>query len=170
MIDGTTIPVGFELPADESIPIIDVGKSWIDEQLIATSIIIGKVAVCLFLLSFCIDSMALIPRGVAAPFIPSIFAEMFIETYLRLSSERLFLPNILFIIGDSNLDSFCDNPHCSRIEKSPIQMAYIASSSSDKETALFDAVSIPDKTLWGSKKQRAIMLETKRITQILFIV
>ena len=51
------------------------------------------------------------------------FAEMFIDTYLLLSSERLLLPNILFIIGDSNLESFSARPHFSRIEKSPSQIA-----------------------------------------------
>ena len=76
------------------------------EQLIATNIIIAKVAVSLFLLSFCIDSMAFMPSGVAAPFMPKRFADIFIETYCLLSAERLFLPNILFIIGDRNLDNF----------------------------------------------------------------
>lgn len=93
------------------------------EQLIAISIIIGKVIVVLSLLSFCIDSMALMPSGVAAPPIPKRFAEIFIETYLRLSSERLFLPKILFIIGDNNLDNFLESPLCSKIENNPIQIA-----------------------------------------------
>ncbi len=123
MVEGKIIDVGFLLPAFESIAIIDVGKNWTLEQLMAISIIIGKVMVVLSLLSFCIDSMAFIPSGVAAPLIPRRFAEMFIETYFRLSSERLFLPNILFIIGERSLDNFFDNPLCSKIEKSPIQIA-----------------------------------------------
>ncbi len=123
IIEGNIIDEGFLLPALASMPIIEVGRSWTLEQLIAISIIIGKVMVVLFLLSFCIDSMALIPRGVAAPPMPSKFAEMFIETNWRLSSERLFLPKILFIIGDRSLDNFLDSPLCSKIEKSPIQIA-----------------------------------------------
>ena len=123
IVDGRIIEVGFLLPAFESIAIIEVGKNWTLEQLIAISIIIGKVIVFLFLLSFCIDSIAFIPRGVAAPPIPRRFAEMFIETYFRLSSERLFLPNILFIIGERNLDNFFDKPLCSKIENKPIQIA-----------------------------------------------
>ena len=122
-IDGKIMPDGFLLPALESMPIIDVGKIWILEQLIAISIIIGKVMVSFFVLSFCIDSMALIPSGVAAPLIPSKFADMFIETYLRLSSERLFLPKILFIIGDRSLETFFESPLCSKMENNPIQMA-----------------------------------------------
>ncbi len=122
-IDGKIMPDGFLLPAFESIPIIDVGKIWILEQLIAISIIIGNVMVSFFVLSFCIDSMALIPSGVAAPLIPSRFADMFIETYLRLSSERLFLPKILFIIGDRSLETFFESPLCSKMENKPIQMA-----------------------------------------------
>ena len=121
--DGNIIEEGFELPAFASIPIIDVGKSCTLEQLITTNIIMGKVAVFLSGLPFCIDSIAFIPIGVAAPPIPSKFAEIFIDTYCRLSSERLHLPNILFIIGESNLESFFDSPLFSRIEKSPIQMA-----------------------------------------------
>ena len=121
--DGKIIPDGFELPAEDSIPIIDVGSSCMLEQLIAISIIIGKVTVFLFWLSFCIDSIALIPRGVAAPLIPRRFADIFIETYLLLSSERLFLPNILFIIGDRSFETFFDSPLCSKIENNPIQMA-----------------------------------------------
>ena len=93
------------------------------EQEIAISRIIGKLMVDLSGLSFCIDSIAFIPSGVAAPFIPNRFAEMFIDTYLLLSAERLLLPNILFIIGDSNLESFSARPHFSRIEKSPSQIA-----------------------------------------------
>ena len=53
----------------------------------AISIIIGKVITFLLGLSFCIDSIAFIPSGVAAPLIPSRFAEIFIDTYLLLSSE-----------------------------------------------------------------------------------
>ena len=123
MIDGKIMPVGFELPAFDSMPIIDVGRSWTLEQLMVISIIIGKVAVWWFGLFFCIDSIALIPKGVAAPLIPSKFAEIFMDTYRLLSSERLFLPNILFIIGDRNLETFCEKPLCSKIEKMPIQMA-----------------------------------------------
>ena len=70
------------------------------------SIIMGKDAVDLSLLSFCIDSMAFIPRGVAAPPIPRRFAEMFIDTYCLDSFERLHLPKILFIMGDRKWDSF----------------------------------------------------------------
>ena len=121
--DGKIIDDGFELPAFASIPIIEVGNSWTLEQLIAINIIIGKVTTDLFLLSFCIDSMAFIPRGVAAPLIPRRFAEMFIDTYFLLSSERLFLPKILFIIGDSSLDTFWESPLFSKMEKIPSQMA-----------------------------------------------
>lgn len=122
-IDGMIMPVGFLLPAVASIPIIDVGKSWTLEQEIAMSITIGNVILFLFGLSFCIDSIALIPSGVAAPLIPRRFAEIFIDTYLLLSSERLLLPKILFIIGESSLDSFWDSPLFSKIAKSPSQMA-----------------------------------------------
>lgn len=121
--EGRIIDDGFELPAFASMPIIEVGKSWTLEQLITISIIMGKVAVLLFELSFCIDSMALIPRGVAAPPMPRRLAEMFIETYCLLSSERLFLPNILFIIGERSLDTFFARPLFSRIENKPIQIA-----------------------------------------------
>ena len=79
-IDGRIIDVGFELPAETNIPIIDVGKSWTLEQEMAINIIIGNVTTNLFGLSFCIDSIALIPRGVAAPLIPNKFAEIFIDT------------------------------------------------------------------------------------------
>ena len=123
MIDGKIMLVGLELPAFVSIPIIDVGRSCTLEQLIAISKIIGSVTVDLFLLSFYMDSIALIPRGVAAPLIPRRFADMFIETYFLLSSERLFLPKILFIMGDSSLDTFFESPLCSKIENKPIQMA-----------------------------------------------
>ena len=51
IIDEKIIDDGLELPAFASIPIIDVGKSCTLEQLIAISIIIGKVIVFLFLLS-----------------------------------------------------------------------------------------------------------------------
>ena len=123
IIDGAMIEVGFLLPAFASMPIIDVGRSCTLEQLIAISIIMGKVTTDLFLLSFCIDSMAFMPSGVAAPLIPSRFAEMFIETYFLLSSERLFLPNILFIIGDSNLDTLLDIPLCSKMPNRPNHIA-----------------------------------------------
>lgn len=122
-IDGKIMPEGFLLPAFESIPIIDVGKSWTLEQLIAMSIIIGNVTSCLLGLSFCIDSMAFIPSGVAAPLIPRRFAEMFIETYCLLSSERLFLPKILFIIGDRSFDTAFEMPHLPKISKRPSQIA-----------------------------------------------
>ena len=140
------------------------------EQLIATNIIIGKVAVSLWGLSFCIASIAFMPNGVAAPLIPSKFADMFIETYCLLSAERLFLPNILFIIGDRRWDNFFDNPLCSKILNSPTQIAYTAQSSSESFTALLDAVKRPDKTLVGLLKHRAIRLEMKSIIQILFIL
>jgi len=123
IIEGIIIDDGFLLFALASIPTIEVGKSCTLEQLIATSIIIENVAVDLCLLSFCIDSMAFMPRGVAAPPIPNRFAEIFIETNFLLSSERLFFPKILFIIGDNNFDIFLDKPLRSRIEKSPIQIA-----------------------------------------------
>ena len=106
IIDGSMIPEGLLLPAEASIPIIEVGNICTLEHEIAISIIMGKVTVDLLWFSFCIDSMALIPRGVAAPLIPRRFAEMFIDTYFLLSSERLLLPNILFIIGESSLDTF----------------------------------------------------------------
>ena len=122
-IEGKIIDDGFLLPAFASIPIIEVGSSCMLEQLIAISIIIGNVTDFLFGLSFCIDSIAFIPRGVAAPPIPRRFAEIFIDTYLRLSSERLFLPKIFVIIGDNNLDNFFDRPLCSKIENNPIQIA-----------------------------------------------
>lgn len=51
------------------------------EQLIAINIIIGKVIVVLLLLFFCIDSIAFMPSGVAAPLIPRRFADIFMETY-----------------------------------------------------------------------------------------
>lgn len=123
IIDGKMMAVGFLLPADASMPIIDVGSSCTLEQDIAISIIIGKVTVFLFGLSFCIDSIALMPSGVAAPLMPRRFAEMFIETYFLLSSERLLLPNNLFIIGDRSLDNFWDNPLFSSMPKSPSQIA-----------------------------------------------
>lgn len=122
-IDGKIIDDGFVLPALLNMPIIEVGKNWTLEQLIAISIIIGKVTVVLSLLSFCIDSIAFMPSGVAAPLIPSMFAEIFIDTYFLLSSERLFLPNNLFIIGDRSLDSLFDSPLFSRMVKRPIHMA-----------------------------------------------
>ena len=123
IIDGKMIDVGFLLSAETNIPIIEVGRSWMLEHEIAISIIIGKVTTDLFGLSFCIDSIALIPSGVAAPLIPKRFADMFIDTYFLLSAERLLLPNILFIIGDSNLESFSDSPHFSSMEKRPSQIA-----------------------------------------------
>lgn len=169
-IEGKIIAVGFVLPEFASIPITDVGRNWMLEQLIAMSIIIGNETTFLSLLSFCIDSIALIPSGVAAPFMPSKFADIFIETYFLLSSERLFLPNILFIIGESSLDNFLDNPLCSKMENTPIQIAYIAHSSNDNLTALFDADKSPDKTCVGSKTHRAITLEINSTIQILFIV
>ena len=162
--------MGSLLPADASIPIIEVGKSWTLEQDMAISIIIGNVTCNLFLLSFCIDSMALMPRGVAAPLIPSRFAEIFIDTYLLLSSERLLLPKILFIIGDRSLDNFCDNPLFSSIEKSPSHIAYMAHNSKESLTALFEADSSPDKTLLGSAKHSEITLVANKIIQIIFIV
>ena len=121
--DGKMIDVGFLLSAEINIPIIDVGNSWTLEHDMAISIIIGKVTTDLFGLSFCIDSIALIPSGVAAPLIPKRFADMFIDTYFLLSAERLLLPNILFIIGDSSLDSFSESPHFSSMEKRPSQIA-----------------------------------------------
>ena len=121
--DGKMIDVGFLLSAEINIPIIDVGNSWMLEHDMAISIIIGKVTTDLFGLSFCIDSIALIPSGVAAPLIPKRFADMFIDTYFLLSAERLLLPNILFIIGDSSLDSFSESPHFSSMEKRPSQIA-----------------------------------------------
>ena len=122
-IDGKIIEVEFLLPALTSIPMIEVGKSWTLEQLIATSTIIEKVTVLLFGLSFCIDSIALIPSGVAAPPIPKRFAEMFMETYFLLSLERLYLPNILFIIGDRRFETFFEMPLFSSMAKRPSQIA-----------------------------------------------
>lgn len=72
--------VGFVLPAEASMPIIEVGRICTLEQDMAINIIIGNVMTFLFGLSFCMDSMALIPSGVAAPLIPSRFAEIFIDT------------------------------------------------------------------------------------------
>ena len=140
------------------------------EQEIAISIIIGKLIVDLFVLSFCIDSIAFIPSGVAAPPIPKRFADIFIDTYLLLSSERLLLPNILFIIGDRNFESFSAKPLFSKIEKMPSQMAYIAQSSNDSFTALFDAVMRLDKTFVGLVKQSEMMLITNIIIQMIFII
>ena len=136
----------------------------------AISIIIENDTTFLFGLSFCIDSIAFMPRGVAAPPIPNRFAEIFIETYLLLSAERLFLPNILFIIGDRSLDNFLESPLFSKIEKIPSQTAYTAQSSNESFTALFEAVNIPVKTFEGSNKQRATMLEINKNIQILFIL
>ena len=169
-IDGTIIDDGFLLPAFESIPIIDVGRSWTLEQLIAINIIIGNVTMCLFGLSFCIDSIAFIPSGVAAPLIPSKFAEIFIETYFLLSSERLFFPNNLLIRGDSNFEIFEESPLFSKIEKMPSHIAYTAHNESDRLTAVLDAFKSPDKTMLGSKKHRDIILITNRKIQILFIL
>ena len=87
-MDGKIIAVGFLLSAAASMPIIDVGKIWILEHEIATSIIIGKVTVFLFGLSFCIDSIAFIPSGVAAPFMPSKFADMFMVTQTGRKSKK----------------------------------------------------------------------------------
>lgn len=123
IIDGRIIDEGFELPAFDNIPIIDVGRSWTLEQLIAISIIIGKVMVVLLSLSFCIDSIALIPSGVAAPLIPSKFAEIFIEINLRLSSEIFFLPKILLTTGESNFEILEESPLFSKIAKIPSQIA-----------------------------------------------
>lgn len=164
------MPVGFLLPADSSMPIIEVGRSCKLEQLKVTSIIIGNVTVDFVGLFFCIDSMAFMPSGVAAPFIPRRFAEIFIETYFLLSLERLFLPKILFIIGDRSLDNLPESPLCSKIENNPIQIAYIARSSSESLTALFDAVKSPERTFVGSKKQSDITLIANKKIQILFII
>ena len=140
------------------------------EQLMIINIIIGNVAVDFSGLSFCIDSIALMPRGVAAPPIPRRFAEMFIDTYCLLSFERLHLPNILFIMGDRKWDNFCDKPLFSRIMKSPIQIAQIAHKLNDNFTAEFEAVSNPERTFVGSPKHSAIMLIINRKIQILFIL
>lgn len=123
IIDGRIIDDGFVLPAFVNIPIIDVGKSWTLEQLIAISIIIGKETTDLFLLSFCMDSMALIPRGVAAPLIPRRFADIFIDIYSLLSSEMFFFPNILLTTGESNFEILADNPLFSNMPKIPSQIA-----------------------------------------------
>lgn len=123
IIDGKMIAFGFLLPAFVSIPIIDVGRICTLEQLIAISIIIGNVMTFLFLLSFCIDSIALIPSGVAAPLIPSKFAEIFIEIKFLLSFDKLLFPNNLFIMGESSFEIFDDNPLFSSIAKIPSQIA-----------------------------------------------
>ncbi len=68
------------------------------------------------------------------------------------------------------MDNFLDNPLCSKMENTPIQIAYIAHSSNDNLTALFDADKSPDKTCVGSKTHRAITLEINSTIQILFIV
>ena len=61
--------------------------------------------------------MALIPIGVAAPFIPSIFADIFIETNSFDSVLIVFLPNMRSISGESSFVNFFEMPVCSKILK-----------------------------------------------------
>ena len=121
-------------------------------------------------LSFCIDSIAFMPRGVAAPLIPKRLAEMFIDTYFLLSCERLLLPNILFIIGDSNLETFSAKPLFSKIPKSPSHIAYIAHKSKHNLTALFEADNRLARISEGSVKQSEITLSINKIIKIIFII
>lgn len=115
-------------------------------------------------------SMALIPRGVAAPPMPSIFAEIFMLTYCLVSSDRFFLPNIKLTSGDNSLENFFDSPVCSSIEKIPIHIAYMAHSSKESLTARFEADVSPAKTPLGSTNISAIILSDNNMSQTLFMV
>ena len=114
-------------------------------------------------------SIAFMPSGVAAPFIPKRLALMFILTNFLLSGERLFFPKIQLTSGESSFAKSLVMPVCSKIEKMPIQTAYITQSSKVKESALFEAPSIPVITASGLTKRRAKMLDISRISHILFI-
>lgn len=142
MLDGL---VAFALV---SIPIMLVGSSCIDVQEITTSIIIGYVATLRVLFLF-ILSMALMPKGVAAPFIPNMFADIFIHTKFLLGSSKLFLPNIKFTMGDKSLFSHLLIFVWDSILNMPVHTAYMAHNSRHSLTALFPAVDNPTKTLCG---------------------
>lgn len=76
---GKIILVGFAELSDDLIEITVVGISWRDAVFNKTRISIELFNVSLVLLFFCKDSIALIPRGVAAFPSPSMFAIIFSE-------------------------------------------------------------------------------------------
>jgi hypothetical protein len=73
-IDVPMMSVGFCEPAAASTPIIVAGMSCTPDVVIARNVTIGFVAVSWSLLSVCIDSIALMPSGVAALASPSMLA------------------------------------------------------------------------------------------------
>ena len=120
--DGTMIDDADELPAFVIIPIIDVGSNCKLVQERMMSIVIGYVTFPDLLSSFML-SIALIPIGVAAPPMPSMFAEIFIETYCFALGDKFFLPNIKSMIGDRIFVSNFEIPVNSNILKIPTHTA-----------------------------------------------
>lgn len=114
IIIGRIISLELLLPADSLSPIIVVGKSWKDTELITRSIIAEKLALPEPSSNFCI---AFIPLGVAALPSPNIFDAIFIAMYLFVSGS--FDLNKNFIIGDNNFSNFCPKPLLSTISNMP---------------------------------------------------
>ena len=103
---GNIIEVGFCEFSEFLIAITVVGISWIDAVFITINIIIGLESVSFLGFSFCIDSMAFKPKGVAAFPNPSIFAIIFIDISFLILLLVIKLGNKKFKIGDNNLESF----------------------------------------------------------------
>ena len=106
------------------------------EQLITTNKTIALDA-CKCPLSMLF--MARMPRGVAAPFIPSRFALKFVQIKRFVSFERLSFLKSLFTMGEISFVNRLDIPVFSKMEKMPVQTAYIPHKLIKSEIAFEDA-------------------------------
>lgn len=105
---GKIIFVGFVELSDDLIEITVVGISWRDAVFNKTRISIELSKVFFVLLFFCKDSIALIPRGVAAFPRPNIFAIIFSEISSWAGSVSETSGNKNFITGFKHLASLLE--------------------------------------------------------------
>lgn len=165
--DGKIIDAALELPALLSSPIIEVGNNCILEQLITTSITIFLLAL---LDPSCILFIALIPSGVAAPFIPSMLALIFILTSCLLSFDKDFLPKIKSISGDNILEITTESFVCSSMLNIPVHTAYTAHKLKQRLTALLDEIVRAGSMLSGFINNKTEILVKIIMSQTLFMV
>lgn len=137
------------------------------EQLIVTSI---TMFLFILFVPSCIELIARMPSGVAAPFMPSIFALIFMLINCFDSLDSDFFPKIQLIRGDKIFDNNRDMLVCSRILKIPVQTAYTAHRLKHKETALLDDVESAGNTLSGFINNKTEILVKIIMSQTLFMV
>lgn len=152
------------LPAVILSPITVVGKICIEVDAKIISIIMGLFALPEPSSRRC---MAFIPRGVAAPPMPRMLQEMFMQMSSLVVASKF--PKIFFVAGERIFDSILLSPLSSITCKIPIHTAYIAHKLRQSLRVSSLALSIEGKMISGFIYIKTQMLATIIQNQILFI-